>query len=105
MKISDRPRRRYSAIVLSIFLLVGLLSLSSFAQNAETKQMSAKASELFEAMNYTEALPLLEKLAVLMPLDASVHRDFGFHLDRHGQNYQGPGRGETVSRAIESRFR
>jgi tetratricopeptide (TPR) repeat protein len=80
MKTSDRPRGRYSTTVFSILLLVGLLSSSGFAQSAETKQMRTKASELFEAMNYTDALPLLEKLAVLMPLDASVHRDFGFTL-------------------------
>ena len=80
MKTTERSCGRYSAIVLSIVLVAGMLSTTARAQSPETKQMRAKAAELYEAMNYTDALPLYEKLVVLMPFEASVHREMAFSL-------------------------
>jgi tetratricopeptide (TPR) repeat protein len=66
---------------LLITLLVLLLSVAAQAQTDEnTADLKRRVSELMKETKYTEALPLLEKLAALDPKDGETQFYLGFAL-------------------------
>ncbi len=69
-------------ILLTIVVLCLLISNppNTSAQTEDAAALASKARALFDAQKLTEALPLYERLALLAPDDAFVHRQLGFAL-------------------------
>ena len=64
-----------------IFLFVAVcVSFSNLSAQPDTSDLRTKAFELISAQKFTEALPLLEKLATIAPNDPDVQRNLGFAL-------------------------
>ncbi|HVF41670.1 MAG TPA: tetratricopeptide repeat protein [Pyrinomonadaceae bacterium] len=76
-------------------LTVCLLSAAQVAARAQSGQSAAeveqKADDLMKRQRYTEALPLLEKLAAARPDDAEVQFNLGFALIGQAQNTKNAG--------------
>ena len=67
--------------LLSSLIILVLISLSVTAQtNESATELKRRASELMKETKYTEALPLLEKLATLEPDDGQTQFYLGFAL-------------------------
>ena len=65
----------------SLVLLLFLFSAAAQAQtNESTAELKRRVSELMEQTKYTEALPLLEKIATLEPNDGATQFYLGFAL-------------------------
>src|SRR5689334_7420362 len=60
------------------FTVLCLLIASSIAVSAQTDAERTRAFQLFEDANYTEALPVFEKLAAKYPNDGEVLKRYGF---------------------------
>jgi tetratricopeptide (TPR) repeat protein len=72
-------KRSLRVIALPVVLFC-LFSAAVFAQNEEPEVLKARAQTLVDQQKFTEALPLYEKLAIMLPKDASVYRNLGFML-------------------------
>ena len=67
--------------LLFFFLSVALVSPATQAQTTEsTSELKRRVSDLMEQTKYTEALPLLEKIATLEPKDGETQFYLGFAL-------------------------
>jgi tetratricopeptide (TPR) repeat protein len=80
---------RTSLVSLLVVLLFCLLVTSAATQaqsNENAAELRRRASELMEQTKYTEALPLLEKLATLQPNDGQIQWWLGFALLGQGTN-------------------
>lgn len=71
---------------LLVFAFLGVACLAAAAQTDNTAQQRAEAFRLIDAQKFTEALPLLEKLAAAAPNDADVQRNLGFALLGQAKN-------------------
>lgn len=70
-------------------LLLFCLSASAHAQGSDDiQELKQKASELMKQTRYTEALPILEKLAAAEPDDAQTQFYLGFALIAQSKNTQ-----------------
>lgn len=68
-------------VILLVLLLLPIAQTAAQAQTEENvSELKRKAAELMEKVNYTEALPLLEKIANLQPDDAETQLNLGFAL-------------------------
>jgi Flp pilus assembly protein TadD len=71
----------HKLLATSLVLLLFLLSPATQAQTTEsTAELKRRVSELMEQTKYTEALPLLEKIATLEPNDGATQFYLGFAL-------------------------
>ena len=71
----------HKLLATSLVLLLFLLSPATHAQTTEsTAELKRRVSELMEQTKYTEALPLLEKIATLEPNDGATQFYLGFAL-------------------------
>jgi tetratricopeptide (TPR) repeat protein len=68
-------------MVFSVYLVP-----SVWGQDEEAAALKTRAAALMEALKYTDALPLYEKLAILLPKDAEVYRNLGFSLIAQAAN-------------------
>lgn len=81
------PQRHAAHRVLLFALLLLTLSLPTYAQGGEDiEAMKQKAAELLKQTKYTEALPLLEKIAAVEPDDAQTQFYLGFALIGQANN-------------------
>lgn len=71
-------------------ILVTLGAISAGAQTDDAAKLRTDAFKLMDAQKTTEALPLLERLAVLTPNDAAVQRNLGFALLGKSKNTTDP---------------
>ena len=67
------------------FALLWLLSIAwqptaIYAQGESVPELKQKSNELIKQQRYTEALPILERLAIAEPADAGTHFFLGFAL-------------------------
>ena len=70
-------------------LLLFCLSASAHAQGSDDiQELKQKASDLMKQTRYTEALPILEKLAAAEPDDAQTQFYLGFALIGQAKNTQ-----------------
>ena len=68
-------------VTLLVFILSSVTSAATQAQTTESiAELKRRASELMEQTKYTEALPLLEKIATLEPNDGETQFYLGFAL-------------------------
>lgn len=74
-----RATWRSAAIIFMFTFVVAAAGLAA-AQSGDEAAMRKKAFELIEQQKFTEALPLLEKLATSLPADSAVQRNYGFAL-------------------------
>ena len=81
----NRNFSRAAGALLALLFLT-CLSISSPAQTDETAKLRTEAFRLIDEQKFTEALPLLEKLAALTPNDARVQRNLGFALLGQAKN-------------------
>jgi len=66
---------------LLVFLLLSFAGASAIqAQTDETAELKNKAAELLKQTKYTEALPILEKIATLEPNDGETQFYLAFAL-------------------------
>lgn len=71
---------RKALISLIVFILISF-SVPTQAQTSEdVNELKRKASELMKEIKYTEALPILEKIATLQPNDGETQFHLGFAL-------------------------
>ncbi|MEO6333429.1 MAG: tetratricopeptide repeat protein [Pyrinomonadaceae bacterium] len=70
---------RVANILFALFLVTSL-SIAVRAQSDETAKLRTDAFRLIDEQKFTQALPLLEKLAVLAPDDPAVQRNLAFAL-------------------------
>ncbi len=85
-------QRQAARRVLLFFLLLLTLSLPAYAQGGEDLgAMKQKAAELVKQTKYTEALPLLEKIAATEPNDAQTQFFLGFALLGQANNTKAGG--------------
>jgi len=75
--------------------------MSSPAQTDETARIRTEAFRLMDEQKFTQALPLLEKLALQMPNDAAVQRYLGFALIGQAKNTSN----ETEAKQLRARAR
>ena len=72
---------------LLVFLLLSFAGASAIqAQTDETAELKNKAAELLKQTKYTEALPILEKIATLEPTDAETQFYLAFALIGQAKN-------------------
>lgn len=77
----------HKLLATSLVLLVFLVSPATQAQTTEsTAELKRRVSELMEQSKYTEALPLLEKIATLEPNDGATQFYLGFALVAQATN-------------------
>src|SRR5215207_1378461 len=87
-------------LLFSILLLA--LSLPAYAQGGEDlAAMKQRAAELVKQTKYTEALPLLEKIAAAEPNDAQTQFFLGFALIGQAKNTKEP----AARKALNARAR
>jgi cytochrome c-type biogenesis protein CcmH/NrfG len=55
-----------------------------YAQSESVPELKKQSNELIKQQKYTEALPILEKLAIAEPTDAGTHFFLGFALLAQG---------------------
>ncbi|HEU4478614.1 MAG TPA: tetratricopeptide repeat protein [Pyrinomonadaceae bacterium] len=68
-------------VILLVLLLLAIAQVTTQAQTEESvPELKRRAAELMEKINYTEALPLLEKIAKLQPDDGETQINLGFAL-------------------------
>ncbi len=79
LKYNPLVRKLFAASFLSVMLLQAL-STHALAQQQEPPPEWKRALELYEAQNFVDALPLLEKVAVIAPNNPVVLSRFGFAL-------------------------
>src|SRR5215213_9558871 len=84
-------------LALLAFLAVG--PIGAFAQADKSAEMRAEALRLMGANKYTEALPILEKLASLTPGDPVIQRNLGFALIGQAKNTAN----ETEAKSLRAR--
>lgn len=92
---------RNPILMLLLAIMFAALSVSLVAAQSDPQQMRAKAFELMEQLRYTDALPLLEKLAVELPKDAEVQVKLGFAVlaqSKHADD-------QTEARTLRARAR
>ncbi len=90
-------KKDFAKIVgISIMLLfvITFIPAPAASQTDDTGQLRDKAFRLIDEQKFTEALPLLEKLAAKLPDDPAVHRNLAFAL---------LGRAATASKASEAK--
>lgn len=80
---------RVMRALLALFL-VSFVAISVRAQTDEAVKLRTDAFRLMDAQKTTEALPLLERLAVLTPNDAAVQRNLAFALLGQAKNTAEP---------------
>ena len=76
---------RSTGALLALFL-TAFVAISTVAQTDETAKLRTEAFRLIDAQKFTEALPLLEKLAHLTPNDPAVQRNLAFALLGQSKN-------------------
>lgn len=77
MKTQFSFKRRAVSALLTTAVSFAMLTVAASAQTPDDR---TKAFDLMEAQKFTEALPLLEKLARATPNDPDVQRQLGFAL-------------------------
>ena len=95
------PIHRHLLIFVIAVALLGVLTSASPAQTADQQQTRAHALQLMKELRYTDALPLLEKLATETPRDAEVQYYFGFALYAQSKHTDDP----TAARTMRARAR
>ena len=92
-------------VTLLVLLLFSLFTVTSHATQAQTSESIAelkrRASELMKQTKYTEALPLLEKIATLEPNDGETQFYLGFALVGQAVNTKD----DTARKALRIRAR
>lgn len=81
----NRNFARFTSLLL-VLLVVTFVSLTALAQADDTAKLRSDAFRLMDAQQLTEALPLLERLAVLTPIDPAVQRNLAFALLGQSKN-------------------
>jgi len=83
--LASTVRQLRFLLPLALLAFLAAVPLDALGQG-DTAQLRAEAYRLVDANKYTEALPLLEKLALQMPGDAGVQRNLGFALLGQAKN-------------------
>jgi tetratricopeptide (TPR) repeat protein len=100
------PRARNSRFVLSLALcaIFAAVPFAALAQTGDAAQLRTQAFRLMDEQKFTEALPLLEKLAVLTPNDAAVQRNLGFALIGQAKNTSNAGEAKQLRARAHTAF-
>src|SRR5215204_2638769 len=88
--MSQQRHGAHRVLIFTLILLV--LSLPAYAQGGgeDLGAIKQKAAELLKQTKYTEALPLLEKIAAAEPDDAQTQFFLGFALIGQANNTKEP---------------
>jgi tetratricopeptide (TPR) repeat protein len=70
----------------TLITVIAFTPSSGFAQANDTAKLRAEAFRLINEQKFTDALPLLEKLAIATPKDPDVQRNLGFALLGQAKN-------------------
>jgi tetratricopeptide (TPR) repeat protein len=73
-------------VLAAAILLLALFGLTTQAQTEDTVALKARGKALIVALKYTEALPIYERLAKLVPKDSEVQLYLGSSLLAQGAN-------------------
>jgi tetratricopeptide (TPR) repeat protein len=84
-----------------VFLLLVCLFSGAAAQPAGSDETRARALQMMKDLRYTDALPLLEKLATDLPRDPVVQLNLGFALLGQAKHTEDP----TAARSMRARAR
>lgn len=100
IQINRGLRRR---LIFSLILLCAA-SLPAFSQTEDVAKLRQQALALTEAQKFTEALPLLEKLAIVTPNDSEVQRNLGFALLGQAKNTKDPAKAKQLRARAHTAF-
>ena len=99
MQTPQRARR----LAVTLFVVLASLAPAVAAQNAQDDPERERAFKLWEAQNFVEATPLLEKLAEKYPNDPAVLSRLGFSLYASAASVKDPARrGQLRERALQA---
>lgn len=85
------PVRRHGYCLLVLFLVTfAIFPSATRAQSGDAAALKIQGKTLVDAQKFTEALPVYEKLAKLLPNDPEVFRNLGFSLMGQALNTEDP---------------
>src|SRR5215204_1995402 len=99
----NRSFSRVANILFALFVITSV-SIVVRAQSEDTAKLRSDAFRLIEAQKFTEALPLLEKLAALTPNDPAVQRNLAFALLGQAKNTVDPNEARQFRARAHSAF-